>query len=284
MVILLFQLAVALGMAWGWSAVLERGGQPSGSKGERPRAPLDRVIVVLAILLGAVLLVFVLGQDVWRSGYVALATARKSASSQPFSSEAAAFAYRAFVGDLRNVTLLGLLALACAFLAARGRLRAPTASAIALGLIVIELWPVSGRVMKPVIGDPVQRNLDIGRDDVVEFLEAAGPPGSFRVLPVREILSNRYSGFGIASIAGYHAAKPRLFQDLVDADLLWPTGGGPGFNLAWLSLLNVRYIAMPERLQNPPLYLKEVFAGSSTVYENLVALPSSSLPGPSSTR
>jgi hypothetical protein len=59
----------------------------------------------------------------------------------------------------------------------------------------------------------------------------------------------------------------------VDAGLLWPNGKEQGFNLGWLSLLDVRFIVMPERLPNPPLYLKEVFAGSQVVYENLTALP-----------
>jgi hypothetical protein len=82
---------------------------------------------------------------------------------------------------------------------------------------------------------------------------------------VAEFQGNRYSGFGIASIGGYHAAKPRLVQDLFDAQL--------ERNLAWMRLLNVRYLVFPQPLDPPPTYLREVHSGSQVVYENLLALP-----------
>ena len=44
-----------------------------------------------------------------------------------------------------------------------------------LALLLVELWPVSGRVMMPAIGDPVPHNMELGRDHVVGFLEKAGP-------------------------------------------------------------------------------------------------------------
>ena len=82
----------------------------------------------------------------------------------------------------------------------RGRLPAVPATAGILILIGIELFPMSHRLMEPVIGDPIQRNLEIGRDDVVDFLEKAGPPGTFRILPVEpsDFQNNRYAGFAIA--------------------------------------------------------------------------------------
>jgi predicted secreted protein len=275
MVIVLFQLAVALGLAWGWTEVLER-----ARKTPEDRRRLERLLLALGAVAAAALLVGVLGQDAWRSRYVALATAKKSTSQQPYSAEAAAFAYRAFIGDLGKAAILALIAVGAAWMAVRARLSAAIASALVLVLMLIELWPVSARVMAPVIGDPVQRNLETGRDDVVDFLEKVGPPGSFRVLPMDEILSNRYAGFAISSISGYHAAKPRLFQDLVDAGLLWQAGGGgQGFNLGWLRLLNVRYVIMPERLPTPPLYLREVYSGTRVVYENLLSLPRATVIG-----
>jgi hypothetical protein len=100
----------------------------------------------------------------------------------------------------------------------------------------------------------------------VEFLQQAGPPGSFRIWPVNEFQDNRYAGFGIASIGGYHAAKPRLFQDFLDSNLV--------NNLGWLRLLNVKYIVFSEAPQIPPRFLKLVHQGpGGSVFENLLALP-----------
>ena len=275
MIVLLYQLAVALGAAWGWTAVLEGARADAGAKRR-----LDRVLLASGVVVAVALVGGVAAQGAWRAGYIALAVAKKSAPGNPYPAEAATMAYQAWVGDLGRAGLLGLLAVGLAWFAARGRLSAAVASAGVVLLAMIELWPISGRVMQPVIGDPVQRNLEIGRDDVVDFLEKAGPPGTFRVLPVDEIMSNRYAGFHVASIAGYHAAKPRLFQDVLDADLLWPThGGAAGFNAAWMRLLNVRYLILPERLPTPPPAYREVFAGSRFVYEYLFALPRATVVG-----
>ncbi len=264
MAILLFQIAAALGIAWGWSRVLERDAAPRG------RA-LSRLLVVAAGALVAGLVIGVLAQDAWRAGYVGKAIASKTSGAQAFPPELANAALGEFTGGLARVLLLGLGAVAVAWMALRGRLSATSATALALLLVVMELWPVSGRVMKTAIGDPVQKSLDAGRDDVVEFLEKAGPPGTFRIFTTDGAQSNRYAGFGIASIGGYHAAKPRLAQDLIDAGL--------DSNLGWMRLLNVRYIVLPQPLDPPPAFLKEVFRGSAAVYENLLALPRATVLG-----
>lgn len=261
MVLVLLQLASSLGAAWGWSAVLDRGeARPAATAKAAAADPLGRWFGIGAALMGLGLLV-ALASATFHDGYVRMAVA----AHPQYTPALAEVAWRGFVGDLARVSVLGLLAIGAAWLAATRRLPALAASAVVFALLLVELLPVSGRVMAPVIGDPVARNLEAGRDDVVDFLEKAGPPGSFRVLPLAERLSNRYAGFSIASIDGYHAAKPRLFQDFQDAQL--------EANLGWLRLLNVRYILTPQPLEGQAPYLKEVFRGAQIVYENLLALP-----------
>ncbi|HEY2955781.1 MAG TPA: hypothetical protein VGK89_11085 [Candidatus Eisenbacteria bacterium] len=261
MVVLLLGLAAALGAAWGASAALE----PAAVKGRRD--PIDRLILVAGAVLGIGLLAATVGRDAWRAGYVALAMQHR----QPYLPELADAAYRGFVSSLAVVSLLGLAALAALWLARRGRLGAGAAGAALLVLVLIELWPVSGRVMKPVIGDAAARTQELGRDDVVEFLEHTGPPGSFRILPLEEFQSNRFAGFGIASLGGYHAAKPRLIQDFFDAGLQ--------DDPRWIRLLNVRYIVTQKALESLPPFLKLVYQGSGVVYENLSVLPRATVVG-----
>ena len=57
---------------------------------------------------------------------------------------------------------------------------------------------------------------------------------------------NRLAGFGVSTLNGYHAAKPRLVQDLFDK--LMPQG--VMLDVRWLSLLNVRYLVLTQPL--PP--------------------------------
>lgn len=258
MIVLLFQLAAALGLAWGWSAALA-----APAKRGAPRDAVDRAILAAAIAIAAAFALFVLGAGAWAEGY-----ARLAAATHPgYPPEAARLAYSGWTGDLARACGIGLAALGAAWLARRGRLTPALGSIVVLVLLLFELWPVSGRVMKPTIGDVAVRDLDAGRDDVVRFLEQAGPDGSFRILPLApgEFQNNRYAGFRIASLGGYHAAKPRLFQDFFERDM-------PNQPL-WLRLLNVRYLVSPQPLEPVPPFLREVFRGSAIVYEMPLALP-----------
>ena len=91
-------------------------------------------------------------------------------------------------------------------------------------------------------------------------------------------LDNRLAGFGIATINGYHAAKPRLFQDLMDK----PRAGGVMNDPRWWALLDIRFLVLGQPLapQQTPAFLKPVFQGASgTVYENLLALPRATVIG-----
>jgi hypothetical protein len=190
-----------------------------------------------------------------------------------FSADQANAAFGAFAADLGRSAFTGLAAVALAWLALRGRMNASFASVALLVVLLFDLWPIGNRLMAPVIGDPVAKSLDYGRDDVVEFLEKVGPRGSFRVLAPEEAMPNRLAGFGIASLGGMHAAKPRLFQDLLDAQAT----GDP----RWWRLLNVKYIVLSQPLepnQTPP-FLKPVYSGSGAVYENVSALPRATVVG-----
>ncbi|OGF16483.1 MAG: hypothetical protein A2W00_12995 [Candidatus Eisenbacteria bacterium RBG_16_71_46] len=262
MVILLFQLAAALGLAWGWSTVLAAGGTRTDASRR-----LGRLLVGTAVALGLMLVFGVLLQGAWRHAYEQAALSHR----QAFSADLARIAFRGVSGDILRAGVLGLIAIGAMVLAARGRIAPSLASVAVLLLLLIELWPVSGRVMGPVIGPVNTYGLETGRDDVVEFLEKAGPPGTFRVFPMDEFQSNRFAGFGIASLGGYHAAKPRLFQDFLSDRM--------EDNLPWLRLLNVRYIIVQQPLSSVPPFAREIFRGSAIVYEHLLALPRATVVG-----
>jgi hypothetical protein len=276
MAILLFQLAVALGTAWGWSAILP-GGDP---RGVEPRVRARRVgnlLIALAGLLALVLVAGVMGQGLWREGYIKMALAHKGGltlgSAQGptgFSAETAALAWQGFVSGLGRACLLGLLALGLAWFARRGRLPATAATAGVLVLMLFELWPVSAKVMEPTLGEVSRRVSYGGRDGVIEFLEKVGPPGTFRILTPDDPLTTRFAGYGIASLGGYHAAKPRLFQDF--ADLNAQT------NLEFMRLLNIRYLVVERELPSAPGFVRLVYNdGSYYVYDNQIALPRATL-------
>ena len=265
MVLVLFQLASALALAWGWTAVLDAGdARAAAPRGAKTGSPFSRFFPTSAALL-LVALFAAMASSGFHDAYV-----RTAIAGHPnFPPEAAEAAFRGFVTDLGRGAALGLLAIGAGWLAAKRTIPATLASAIVLVLLLVEILPVSGRVMAPVIGDLVPHDENAGRDDVVQFLETQGPSGSFRILPLGERLPNRYASFSIASIEGYPAAKPRLFQDFQDARL--------ETNPAWLRLLNVRFLVAPQPMEGLPPVFHQVFQGSQVVYENLFVLPRATL-------
>jgi hypothetical protein len=192
------------------------------------------------------------------------------AHREGYPREAGLFAYTRYVADLGRACVLGLAALGLLGLARAGRLSASLASLGLLALMLIELWPVSGSVMKPVIGERQAASQETGRDDVVGFLEQAGPVGSFRIRPIEEFQNNRYAGFAVASVGGAHAAKTRLIQDLIEA------GGMENPN--WWRLLNVRFIVARQAVDSIP-GMAVVHRGSGTVLELPRWLPRATVVG-----
>ena len=263
MIVLLFQVSVALGAAWGWSAVIA-GGDRKGSRAAR----LGRVLLGTGAVLAAALLVGLVAREAWQVQYMKTALAIKGGSlrfgRENFDSTQALMAWRECYGSFIRAALIGLIAVGTAWLARAGRFRIPATAAL-LALLLLELWPVSTRVMDPVIGEREAQAQDPGRDDTIEFLEKAGTAGSFRIVPFDDYQSNRFATFGIASLGGYHAAKPQLFQDFADHHLI--------DNVSWLRLLNVRYVVAAQPYQTKPDFLKLVHDGSNQVLEFLPALP-----------
>jgi hypothetical protein len=134
--------------------------------------------------------------------------------------------------------------------------------------------------MLPTIGDAHTRDLDTGRDDVIEFLEKVAPPGEARVFSFEQelFMDNRMAGFGIATLGGRHSAKTKLYQDLMDSNSL--------FQLPWLALLNCRYWVFSRPVAPtdlPPDWyrtIKLVHSGEAgTVYEYALSLPRATLVG-----
>lgn len=258
MIIFVFQLAIALLAGFGLTAVIEAAGE------EKSRRRLLRWTWIVTAAV-AVMLASGLAPDVWRAGYEAAARASRPAMD-PAAIDAG---YRNMVGDLVRVGFLALVALVAVLACLRGALRPHALAAIVAVVTLVDLTAVNQRVLEPVLGPPRQATIAGERDDVTDFLVQRKASGDeFRILPVRDFQSNRYAGFGIASLGGYHAAKPALYQRFLDAD----SGRAVQSPAAW-RLLNVRYLVLPGLLP-PESGFREVFRGEQqAVYEFPGALP-----------
>jgi hypothetical protein len=196
--------------------------------------------------------------DVWKEGYAAAARASRPEMNPGAIDEG----YRNMAADLVRVGLLALVGLGAVLAALKGSIKPGAAAAVLVAVTLVDLTAVNERVLAPVLGQPRELSAASERDDVVDFLIAQKAAGEFRILPVREFQSNRYAGFGIASLGGYHAAKPALYQRFLDAD----SGRAVQSPMAW-RLLNVRYLVVPGLLP-PESGFREAFRGEQqVVYE-----------------
>ncbi|HEU4333680.1 MAG TPA: YfhO family protein [Candidatus Eisenbacteria bacterium] len=155
-----------------------------------------------------------------------------AAGSRP--SMNAALASRALDMASLDVVKSGfLLAAACAVVAfhRQGRLARSAAAIALLVLTAGDLWGLDRKIMDPQVGSAREYDEHFAETPEVTFLRSDST--QFRVLPL-QWNDARLASFGVASLLGYHPAKPRLYQAFMD------TVGIRG--LGTLQLLNTKYV------------------------------------------
>jgi hypothetical protein len=260
MILIVFQLAIAVLAGLGLTAVAEAAADETRRK---------RMVLWTGVLAAGVAVLWITGLlgDVWHSAYAQAARASRP-DPRLLPDAAIETGYAAMSADIVRVGFIALVSLA-ALIAGMLR-RFPVRWAIA-GVAVatlVDLYVVDKRLMAPVLGPPRQLTAAAERDEVIDFLLSKKAEGEFRIFPSTDFQSNRYAGFRIASLGGYHAAKTQLYQEFLDAD----SGRAVLSPIAW-RLLNVRYLVVNGLL--PPEYgFTEAFRGQSElVYEFPPALP-----------
>jgi hypothetical protein len=197
----------------------------------------------------------------------------------------------AFVRSLLKTLILVVAVCLIAFLAVSRRILGNTVVLVLAVVAVVDLlwedrsilhpekvWPTAqGIIMDKSLRDEIRRP-----DAVTNFL--ANDSTYFRLFPVPAdklgawgvssplFSENRFMVFGIYSLGGYHAAKLKIYQDVLDSMFdSFNTGRYPA---AIINMLNAKYILSLFPLfreDSPfPLVLK---SGDAHLYENPAALP-----------
>ncbi len=264
MILVLLQVAVA-GLA---AFMLSRAAEDA----EGEDAPADahrigRVLVGAGAAVGVIGLGFMLVRGGFAEGYLSAAAAALGARGVPPEStgQAAGMAWDLVGADVPRVALLAAAALVATGLLALRKLPRSVWMATVVVVVLADLWVVDHKLVAPVSGHRGDRSATQAADDVSAFL--VQQPGQFRVFPMdgKDFGDNRWSGYRIASIGGYHAAKPLLYDQLYQA-----TNGFGNLNV--LNMLNVEYFISPQQLPPYP-FLTLVHDGSRKVYRNQIAMP-----------
>lgn len=144
-----------------------------------------------------------------------------------------------------------------------------------VALTVIDLWRVDYRPLEVTTRDSYASNFT--SHDYVDFIKQ--DKSTYRILDANNSMSNVPVSWDMQTIAGYHAAKMREYQDVVDV-----TGNGQGnviFNPFMWNLLNTKYIIANGALSEDQTRFIPVFQSSepaergqrTIVWQNPQVLP-----------
>ncbi|MCG3118919.1 MAG: hypothetical protein ALAOOOJD_01208 [bacterium] len=274
MILILVQCSVAILAGLGLESILSRLRAASTKEEANTRAKMaQRLWIALAAVV-----VVALALTLFRTGFFNFMRGVYPDQYDPTSQQYIDTArFGMLFQDLWVVSIclvggLALLALALT------RKISPNTAAVAMGLItLVDLWMVDKKIgqtyPQPETPDYLQP------DGITEFLKTDSTV--FRFYPEGPLFGElRWSAQGFQSVGGYHAAKPRLYQDFIEATGLQGAGGSdfPGHHV--LDLLNAKYVITLANLPDSAWIVRREFqvnAGGAPqvlrIYENPTVLP-----------
>lgn len=221
MVIVLLQFAVACLAGYGVSLIFKN----ATGDGKRTSGGVSRNTMLWAMgAVGAAIVLFFAAGSGLREAYTALV---EGARGDAFARIAGPAAFESLRLD---VLVAGIVVLAGMALILGFRMRIISYGILAMGFICLcclDLWRVDYRLMEPNIFEQGSALKTIEEDPVAIFL--AEDEDFFRVYPLgRMFQDNTLNAHKVASVGGYHAAKPKLWDEWANAhtdEELWRSTG-----------------------------------------------------------
>ncbi len=214
MVVVLLQFSVSCLAGYGLWSIME---------GARKAGRGKALVWAMASVAALVLLFLVAGSGLRETYAELMARARGE-------SFAAAAGRAAFAGLRSDVIVVGAIALAGMGLIMGFRRRAVSLGVLGLGLtflLCVDLWRVDYRLMAPNLSERGVQLKALEEDPLGLFL--ADDPDLFRTYPLGRLFSsNVFTAYKVASVGGYHAAKPKLWDDWANAHMdpeIWSATG-----------------------------------------------------------
>lgn len=156
--------------------------------------------------------------------------------------EISSFIFSQMINDWYRVGLIAILGSLTIYFFATKKLSRITFSTALFLLLAIDLWQVSWRPME--VADKKIDQLAFQKTDVIEFLQQ--DKTKFRIADFTSQVVNSPAYFRLETVNGYHSAKLRVYQDLLDVANQGSTSQVTNPFL-W-NMLNVKYIITPQQL------------------------------------
>jgi hypothetical protein len=281
MVLIVQQLGLVLLMSIGLEELLTRlreGRPPSWLGAARMKwITLAAVIMCIVILLA--------------SGGIKDSVAQSGAVRAKVDSQWLEFAGSAFANGLLVTMIIAAAICFAIFLALSRRVLPNTLVLVFTVLALIDFFIADRNVLHPergwsgtqkiIMGKEVREELQ-KRDEIVNFLTRDST--YFRLFPapaqqlgkwshsVYPFNENRYMAFGIYSVGGYHAAKLKVYQDVMDA--MFASFNAGVYPAAIVDMLNAKYIySLFPLFRDEPSFPLVASGDNRYLYENKNACP-----------
>ncbi len=303
MILVLVQCLVAILAGMGLQALLSSIKTENKREANEQHALVSRRLwIALVSVLGVVLLITLAQSSVFSFMQGVYPDRYEPATQQQLDQ----MRFDKLLGDLWIVALIGGIGLAMFALYYSKKVSATSVAVSIVLVTLLDLWIVDKRIGE---APAPERNASaaLQPDAVSNFLKEDA--ATYRILPVAELFNEmRWAAQGVQSVGGYHAAKPRRYQDLMEATNLQNglvqtyfrqvnQGGRPALQplpveaipqeqrrayLGLLDLLNVKYLVSRYPLPEPTWVLQQTLSAEQAplfIYENTTALPRAYLVG-----
>ncbi len=197
------------------------------------------------------------------------------ADGEPYSpqvlSEIKKIRFEVLWNDYVKFALLISAGLGAVILFLKGSIKRGMFIAIILGVLIVDLFVMDKKFINPTPLNAAEQQF--APDATITFLKSQ--PGLFRVFPLGEgsFMDMDYAYHALQSVAGYHPAKLKIYQTMIDSCLY--KGPNPEFplNMAVVNMLNARYIVAAGGLPSQFELVNEDRQKQKYVFRNPTALP-----------
>jgi hypothetical protein len=255
MALAMIQFAVPLLSAFGITALASlRGSEPTGKQKSSPPIPKSVMVFVSACALFLVL--GFIYPSLFESDFKSAVTSSESLKQyygEQNLGQVSDFIFDEMSSDWKATGFILLLMAGAVLLYVRRSINGMIFYSAIILLVVADLWRVAYRPME-VAKKPLSKEV-FNTTDYIEFLK--NDKGIFRIADIQALASPNVAAYHkLENIHGYHSAKLRVYQDLLDE-----AGNGGGSIIAnptlW-DIMNVKYI----------LATRPLFQGQTPVFES----------------
>ena len=156
--------------------------------------------------------------------------------------------------DWVRMVIFAVIALGLIWLQIRGKIGRTLLKVSLLGLLVVDLWTIDIRFFRNL---ERSRRIDeraFARNQTDEFLSS--DTSLFRILPLGQLFGDNRWAYHHQNIGGYHAAKLRIYQDILENCLYKGWEKDFPINMNIVNMLNAKYLIAKGRL--PEGHLRSV--------------------------